>query len=84
MEGDDHDSALGLDVHVDDDQPAPWADESAAIPPYAKQLRAGSRELLQRAQRARNSLSRIGRKLTGFDYLAKLVTRQARDLNDRH
>ena len=33
VEGDDDGSILGLDVHVDDDQPAPGADQCSTIAP---------------------------------------------------
>ena len=81
MEGDDDDSILGLDVHVDDDQPTPWTDQPPAISPDTRELLAGTRELLQRKQRAENPIPRVSRKLAGLDQLTKLVTRQARDLD---
>ena len=84
MEGDDDDSILGLDVHIDDDQPPPRTDQRPAISPDAGELLTGAREFLQREQRARDPFASVGRKLAGLDQLTKLVTRQARDLDRRH
>jgi hypothetical protein len=84
VEGNDDNSILGLDVHVDDDQPAPRTDDGTAISPDPRELLAGPRELLQREQRARDSLPRVGRKLTGLDQPTELITRLARDLDSRH
>jgi hypothetical protein len=53
MESDDNDSILGLDVHVDDDQPAPRTDQCPAVSPNARELLAGAGELFQREQRVR-------------------------------
>jgi len=84
VKGDDHNSILGLDVHVDDDQPPPWANQCPTISPKARQLLPSPRKLLQGEQRARDAFPRIGGKPAGLDQAAKLITRLARDLNSWH
>ena len=45
---------------------------------------AGSRELLQREQRAQDPFPRVGGQLPGLDQPAKLITRLERDLDRGH
>lgn len=84
MEGDDDDSTLCLDEHVDDDQPTPRTDDRSAIPPEARELLAGTRELLQSEQRACDALPRVCREMAALNQRPKLITRLARDLDSRH
>ena len=43
MEGNDNNSILDLDVHIDDDQPAPRTYQGSTIPPNTSELHAGPR-----------------------------------------
>lgn len=84
MKGNYDDSILGLEVDVDDDHPTPRTDQSATLPPHSRKLFTGPGKFLQHEQRARDSLPRISWQLTSLDQLPKLITRQARDLDDGH
>jgi hypothetical protein len=48
VEGDDDNSILGLEVHVDDDHPAPRADQGPTVSPDTRELLAGPWELSER------------------------------------
>jgi hypothetical protein len=81
VEGNDDNSTLCLDEHVDDYQPTPRTDKRSAIAPEARELLASARELLQGEQRTRYALPRIFRELAALNQRPKLITRLARDLD---
>lgn len=60
MEGNDDDATLGLEVHVDDDEPTPWPNQGSAISPDTREPLARPWEILESAQRPRDTAVSVG------------------------
>lgn len=84
MHCDNDDAVFRLEVDVDEQQPAPWAEHEPKAVPSALECSAHPGELPETAQRSRDAAARTGGQAVGDDHALEILERRRGQFDRRH